>query len=131
MAELIGVEKLASLAVAKRIGKHRFYGRAMFAYSIFGEEDEYIENDRGQKVPTTGIFWRNSYKNKLRYYKLSYYSPKNPRTTAQQSNRAKMTAAVAEWQSLTADEKKLYNKKAIGKRMSGYNLFLKEYLLSH
>jgi hypothetical protein len=34
---------------------------------------------------------------------------------------------VFSWQGLTNEEKIAYNKKAIGKNMSGYNLFIKEY----
>jgi hypothetical protein len=32
---------------------------------------------------------------------------------------------------LTPEEKMAYNERAKGKRMSGYNLFIREYLLSY
>lgn len=63
--------------------------------------------------------------------KEKYYVPTNPQTGPQQANRQKMTDAVAVWQALTPAQKKEYNIKAKGKDMSGYNLFLSEYLLSH
>lgn len=63
--------------------------------------------------------------------KLPFYVPTNPQTGPQQANRQKMTDAVAAWQALTDEQQAVYNKNAIGKEMSGYNLFLQEYLLSH
>lgn len=103
----------------------------MFAFSIFGEEEEYIETSGGGKIYTTGIFRRDNVTGILKYYREPYYVPYNPRTVPQQTNRQKMTDAVAAWQLLTDLEKAVYNKRSIGKGMSGYNLFLREYLLSH
>lgn len=63
--------------------------------------------------------------------KLPFYTPTNPQTVPQQANRQKLTNAVTAWQALTPTQKAVYNKNAIGKEMSGYNLFLSEYLYSH
>jgi len=49
-------------------------------------------------------------------------------TDAQQARREKFAAAVAAWQSLTPEQKEVYNKKAMRKNMSGYNLYLSEYM---
>jgi len=48
------------------------------------------------------------------------------------ATKARMAAGVAHWQNvLTPDEQMVYNKRASkGLRMSGYNLFLREYLLA-
>lgn len=62
--------------------------------------------------------------------KLPIYSPFNPQTEAQQANRQKYANGVSAWQGLTDEQKDVYNEKAKGKRMSGYNLFLSEYLKS-
>lgn len=62
---------------------------------------------------------------------MPFYRPTNPRTTTQQDNRAKMTAAVAEWQGLSDSTKELYNNRAAKLPMHGYNLFLREYLLNN
>lgn len=131
MPEIKGIDKLLSFSPSKRCGKHREYGRGMFAFSLFGEEDEFIESSGGKKIYTTGIFRRDNVTGEVKYYREPYYTPKNPRTVSQQNNRQKMTDGVAAWQALTDDQKSQYNKNAIGKRLSGYNLFLKEYLLSH
>ncbi len=142
MPEVQGVEKLVSYIPSKRMGKHRAYGRSMFAFSEFGDDDIYLvllpygvasfgEINFGEHLVFSGIFRRNNETGKVKYYRLDYYIPKNPRSAPQQTQRGKMTAAVLAWQGLTAPQKEVYNKNAIGKRMSGYNFFLKEYLLSN
>jgi hypothetical protein len=42
--------------------------------------------------------------------------------------RLKFAAAVSAWQSLTTEQKAVYNKRAVGKHMTGNNLFIKEFL---
>ena len=63
--------------------------------------------------------------------KLPFYVPTNPQTEAQQANRQKMADAVAAWQSLTPEQKEIYNERAKGKNLTGNNIFISEYLLSH
>ena len=63
--------------------------------------------------------------------KEKFYVPTNPQTENQQANRQKYTDSIIAWRALTNQQKAEYNKKAIGKRMSGYNLFQQEYLLSN
>ena len=63
--------------------------------------------------------------------KLPFYIPTNPRTVPQQANRQKMSNAVVAWQALTDKQRKVYNVSAIGRHMSGFNVFLSQYLLSH
>jgi len=60
-----------------------------------------------------------------------FYTPTNPQTVPQQANRQKLTDGVAAWQALTNNQKEIYNERARYKPYSGYNLFLREYLLSH
>lgn len=63
--------------------------------------------------------------------KMPFYVPTNPQTGPQQANRQKLANAVIAWQNLTDEQKAGYNKEAIGKHMSGYNVFLSQYLYSH
>lgn len=60
-----------------------------------------------------------------------YYITKNPRSAPQQAWRQIFAAAVSAWQGLTVEQKIVYHRASMGKHMSGYNVFLKEYLLSH
>ena len=142
MPEIQGIEKLISSGAGKRLGKHHGYGRGMFAFSEFGDSDLYLvisiygvssfgKTHFGDFMIFTGIYRRDNVTGKVRYYREPFYTPKNPRSDPQQTNRGKMTAGVLAWQALTQEQKNHYNKLAIGKKMSGYNFFLKQYLLSN
>ena len=54
--------------------------------------------------------------------------PKNPRTECQQAVRRTFSDAVHSWRRLTKDEKNEYNRKALKKRMRGYNLYISKYM---
>ena len=58
----------------------------------------------------------------------SRITPKNPDTPAQRMNRRTFADAVKSWQVLPLSEKDLYNRRARKKPLSGYNLFVSEYL---
>jgi len=57
-------------------------------------------------------------------YARSYSIPRNPRTEAQQNNRSAFAEAVKLWQELTPCEQSEYNRLAVGKPLSGYNIFI-------
>lgn len=63
--------------------------------------------------------------------KLPFYTPTNPQTGPQQNWRGIFSDAVAGWQALTDEQKNQYNEKAKYKNLSGYNLYISEYLYSH
>ncbi len=54
--------------------------------------------------------------------------PRNPDTEAQRFVRRSFGDAVRSWQAMTPDEKYAYIKKARYLNMSGYNLYISEYL---
>jgi len=57
-------------------------------------------------------------------YARSYTIPRNPRTEAQQNNRATFADAVKLWQGLSKKDKSIYNRMAADKPVNGYNLFI-------
>lgn len=57
-------------------------------------------------------------------YARAFSIPRNPRTVAQQRNRATFAEAVKLWQGLSPEEKSYYNLMAEGKPASGYNIFI-------
>jgi hypothetical protein len=67
---------------------------------------------------------------KKRFRKI-YYRPTNPQTVPQQAHRAIFAAAVAGWQSLTDEEKSVYNKRGSKRARRGMDLFISEYLNEH
>jgi hypothetical protein len=130
MPEIESVEKLLSISPAGRFGKPRCYGRSMFAFSEYGVDEIVCFPDRDVPIEFSGIYRRDNVTGKVRYYREPYYITKNPRTDEQQAWRATFADAVTAWQNLTGEQKSVYNNRAVGKHMSGYNLFLREYLLS-
>jgi hypothetical protein len=57
--------------------------------------------------------------------------PVDPKTTAQLERRTTFAAAVAEWQTMTDDEKQLWSTKASRQQISGINLWIREYIRNH
>jgi hypothetical protein len=55
----------------------------------------------------------------------AFYDPGPPADPDQIAAQEKFADAVLAWQGLTQEQKNQYNKKAYGKHMSGYNLFLR------
>lgn len=141
MPEVQGIDKLFSITPARRFGLFNQYGTLQYGFSHYGEEDIFIlfteyGNSRygvdkyANILCLSGIYRRDNVTGKLKYYRELYYIPKNPQSLGQQTHREKYAAGIVAWKALTNEEKEIYNQKAIGKRMSGYNLFLKVYLLS-
>ncbi len=54
--------------------------------------------------------------------------PRNPDTEAQRAMRRSFADAVRSWQAMSADERYAYNRKARYLNMSGYNLYISNYL---
>ena len=58
----------------------------------------------------------------------TYVVPRNPDTISQRNARRSFADAVKSWQALTALEKYKYTRRARGTHMSGYNLYISEYM---
>lgn len=61
-------------------------------------------------------------------YIRRHVMPRNPRTMVQQLNRYAFAEAVRLWQAMPADERYRFIRKARNLNMSGYNLFISEYM---
>ena len=59
-----------------------------------------------------------------------YYYPTNPQTSAQQGQRALLANAVEYWQGFEDPAKQYYNEMRLPGGMSGYNRYLRMYLLA-
>lgn len=79
---------------------------------IFRQYVYYDDNNH----PRTGTFISN------------YFPPSNPRTLSQQENRGKMRRANEHWKTLSAEEKREWDRKAQGKHMSGFNLHNRHFM---
>jgi len=61
----------------------------------------------------------------------AYVVPHNPNSPAQQACRQRFADAMAAWKILPAEEKAVYEYRTRLKRMTGKNLFVKEYNAAH
>lgn len=70
------------------------------------------------------VFYLNRGRQCLRLHVV----PRNPNTEAQRTVRRTFRDAVISWQSLTGDEKYSFRQKARFLNMSGYNLFISQFM---
>ena len=75
-----------------------------------------------------GIYQRRPCREGKISCKSKFYNDRIPATPARLVCQSKFAAAVAAWKLLTPEQKILYNRRAVGRYMSGYNLFIKNYL---
>jgi hypothetical protein len=57
-----------------------------------------------------------------------FYQPSCQTQPNKVISQNKFRDAVVAWQNLTIDQKKIYNKRAVGRGFSGYNLFIRNYM---
>lgn len=107
---------LLSVSVQKKFGKPTGYGQIKYGVGYYGLGD-----------PLAGIYQQRHCKTGIRTIKMKFYSPVNPGTPAQLIEQDRMRSAVAAWHNLTDGQRLVYNSRAVGKHMSGFNLFIKEY----
>jgi hypothetical protein len=112
--------KLYSLDARGKFGFSGGLGRMALGYNRVGFYNWFC-----------GIYAKHYYYGKPYISRMKFYRPANPQTEAQQAWRAVYADSINSWRALSDNEKKRYNTRAFGQRMSGYNLFQKEYLNSH
>lgn len=61
-------------------------------------------------------------------YVRRYVKPQDPKTEKQLKRRKLFREAVARWHRLEKEDKDHYDNRAKGRKMSGFNLFISEYL---
>lgn len=109
--------KLLSLDARGKFGYSGGFGRIAFGYNRFGFYNWFC-----------GIYQKKYFFGRPFISRMKFYRPTNPRTELQQNWRAVCALAVSGWQGLDENTKQMWNKRAKGYHMSGYNLFTKEYL---
>ena len=68
------------------------------------------------------------YKRKKTQCIRTYVVPRNPDTVSQRNIRRSFAEAVTSWQALTTEERYKHTRRAHGTNMSGYNLYISEYM---
>lgn len=142
MPKITGEDKILSAIAKGRSGPAWGFGRSQFGGVRFGQQDIFLiktgygdstygVDDYANIILLSGVYRQRKYPGETRAYREPHYIPYNPRTETQQANRQKMTDGVLAWQGLPDPEKKLWRIKAVGEKMTGFNLFLSDYLLTH
>ena len=112
-------DNLIACQTRQKLGLAYGYGGAWYGKSKYGYHDL-----------RAGIYRVISIKGHQKNQKMKFYRPPNPSSELQITWQEKYAAGVLAWQSLTAEQKAVYNKRAIGLSFFGYHLFLREYLKS-
>lgn len=120
MAIIAFPDRVVSSEARKKFGIPNQYGHIVYGVSRYGEINDYAGIYQIRPRPTGRIHVRER-----------FYIPTNPQTVPQQANRSKFADAIFAWQALSSSEKEYYRQKSSGKNMSGYNVFIHEYLISH
>jgi len=123
-------QTLFSLKASKTIGRYREFGCSMLGAVKFGEDPVYFEFADGEKIEISGIYQSRKSKKGPVFVRERFYFPSNPRTESQITTRQNLSSAVSAWQDLTEELKNIYNERARGFNMSGYNFYIREYIKS-
>lgn len=113
-------QRFCSFDARKKFGRPNKYGQAIYGVSQFGEDND-----------LTGIYQTRHYKGGKYTVRENFYVPTETTKRINDPNRVTFANAVLAWQGLTSEQKEVYRIKSSGKNMSGYNVFLHEYLISH
>jgi len=119
MAKVLGVQKPYAMFTQKVLRWPIFYGSGRYGGFWYGGLDF-----------CSGIYQlRKCHEGKLSI-QIQFYPYVITHELGQQTRREKFADAVVGWQGLTDEEKNTYRERARYKKFSGYNLYLREYLLS-
>lgn len=121
---------LFSISAKKCLGRYREFGCSMFGATGYGAEPVVFTFWDGQKIELSGVYQKRSSAGKAITVRERFYFPRYPNTPAQLNTRQNIRNAVASWQELTEEQKIAYNERARGLNMSGYNLYIREYIKS-
>lgn len=130
MTKILGVQKPYCMRIRKKLGWPPTVGQAsIFGQGIFGEAVYGSEVGALGDV-SFGIYQQRKCKEGKISIRMKFYAP--PETAARLANprRPIFADAVFAWQGLTSEQKIVYNSRVKGKNYSGYNLYLREYMLS-
>lgn len=119
MTVIAPIDCLHSVQQRKKIGRVSTYGK-----------EAYGKHHYGLSVLEAGIYQVRRTPTGKKIVREKFYTPTDTWSQAKQDNRDKFAAAVAAWQGLTSEQKVVYRTLAIGKDLSGYNLYLREAMLS-
>lgn len=115
-----GLDQARSLRPTKKFGYSGGFGLLRFGYNRFGFYNELC-----------GIYARRHTLKGVQITRMPFYRPTNPQTGPQMAWRAVFATGLSTWGGFTEPQKNVYRVRARGNRMSGFNLFMREYLAAN
>jgi len=142
MTKVEATKRVNDFGLVGRLGQGYQYGEKIYGRGHYGDEEIYnpaSENGRkingdyyfGDMDNIWGFYQRRHKKGKVICARLKFYTPKNPNSAGQQTQRNKFKDGMIAWDNLTQNQKNVYNERAKKIKIHGVNLFLREYLNSN
>lgn len=103
----------------KKWDSRSYFGRLVFGLEGYGAKDD-----------QWGIYQLRKCKEGKISVREKFYGTPPSWSEALQTAQDKFAAAVAAYQILTAEQRLVYHKRAVGHHYSGYNLFIIEFMAS-
>jgi hypothetical protein len=136
-----GRDALGSVSARKRVGSPFSYGVGQYAFSHYGVEPRFSCSRPygtgpyggcvyGDHVLLDAVYQMVMVNRRRIAQRVRYSVPLNPQSVPQEANREKFGDAVVGWQALSEPQREVYRDRAVGRNMSGYNLYLREQMLN-
>lgn len=100
------------------------FGVAAFGYDAYGDSTQVLRD------LCAGIYQQRKCKEGKITIRERFYVPTQTWSQIKEDSQNKFKAAVLAYQGLTTSQRLVYHRRAVGLHLSGYNLFIKEYMLS-
>lgn len=141
MAVAPPIEALFSASAHKRLGRPPEFGFSVFGFSSYGDEflgvifepygvAEFGGATYGNYLNLSGVYQRRHMKIGRQTVIMKFTMPHDPGDPSVAANRTKFRSAIAAWQALTVPQREGYNQRVVGRDLSGYNLFIREFMKS-
>lgn len=117
MAIVKPLKNFPSLEIRRIFGKPNGLGQHFLGVTSLGDSDNFA-----------GVYQKRPRKNGQMFVKMKFSVPHDPQTTAQITQRTKFANSIIAWQSLTTEQKNVYNALQYPLHMTGFNRFIRLYM---
>lgn len=135
-------DKLISGEARKKFGRPSFYGERLYSFAEYGQEyievspyqygkRLYADCQYGENLSFEGIYSMRPRLSGRVPVRMKFYMPSESAARIANPRRGVFADAVLAWQGLDALQKEVFRIRSKNKHMSGYNVFLREYLISN
>ena len=120
MTKILGLTIPHAVRISKKWDSRSYYGRIVYGHRGYGAADE-----------SFGIFQQRICKEGKITIREKFYEPSDQTQPNKVARQNVFKNCIIAYQNLTTEQKLVYYTRAVGHHYSGYNLFIREYMLSH